>query len=328
MGYKKIFLSLILLHTILFIGTSGYMVMEDLSIFEALWLTIVSVLTIGYGDLVPQTTGGKWLTLIIIPLAIGLATYMLAQFAGAIISGKLSNEMRRRKMTRDIEHLHDHVIICGYGRVGQQVYQQLNKEDKSIVIIDYDEATIEHLPENVLHVLGNATVDEILKKAGIERAKGIIITLPSDADNVFITLTAKGMNSDLYAIARAERDQSAQKMYRAGADYVTNTSNIGGRQMATAMTKPMSVDYMETILYGLDTEDHIEEVLIEEGSSLIDRTVKEVRDKYRVTIFAIKRDEEVISNPEDSTDLKADDLLIVFASDKQIHRLRTHSTNK
>lgn len=330
MEYKKIFLSLILLHTILFIGITGYMVMENLSFFEAIWLTIVSVMTIGYGDLVPQTTGGRWLTVIIIPLAVGLATYMLAQFAGAIISGRLSNEMRKRKMTRNVQHLNDHIILCGYGRVGKQVYLQLQKEDKSVVVIDKDEMVLEKISDSALHVHGNATEDEVLLRAGIERAKGVIITLPDDADNVFITLTVKGLNAEVHTVARAEKDYSEEKLYRAGADYVINTSNIGGNQMATAISKPKSVEYIENILHGFNSKERIEELLIDPESPLIDYSVEEMKNEFGVNTFAIKRREEVISNPPLKEKVENGDLLIVFATSEQFHNLqdKAHTTKK
>ncbi|KHE67127.1 TrkA family potassium uptake protein, partial [Halobacillus sp. BBL2006] len=212
MEYRKIVVSMVLLHIIILMGIFGYMLIEGLDFFDSLWLTIVSVLTIGYGDISPETIGGKLLTLFLIPSAIGLTTYMLAQLAGAIIGGKLSSEVRKKRMSLKIQDLHQHIILCGYGRVGQQVFQQLRNDKQPLVIIEMDEEVIDHIPEDTLYIKGNATEDRVLLQSGIDRAKGVIVTLPDDADNVFITLTVKGMNSDIYTVVRAERDFSEEKL--------------------------------------------------------------------------------------------------------------------
>lgn len=322
MEYRKIVVSIILLHILISLGIFGYMFFEQLAFFDSLWLTIVSVLTIGYGDISPESTGGKILTLVLIPSAISLTTYMLAQLAGAIIGGKLSSEVRKRRMRLKIQDLHQHIILCGYGRVGQQVFQQLRHENQPLVVIENDENVINELPEDVLYVKGNATEDCVLIQAGVDRAKGMIVTLPDDADNVFITLTVKGMNPSLYTVVRAERDFSEEKLYRAGADKVINTSNIGGKRMATAITKPVSVDYVETILHDTLNDYNIEEIHIPKDSPLLNQTLKEsdIRRIYGVNIVAIKRKDRIISNPEGDETFQENDLLIVFATSEQLKR--------
>ncbi|MGR9050026.1 potassium channel family protein [Halobacillus faecis] len=328
MEYRKIVISIILLHIIIFLGIFGYMIFEDLAFFDSLWLTIVSVLTIGYGDISPESTSGKLLTLVLIPSAIGLTTYMLAQLAGAILGGKLSSEVRKRRMSLKIQDLHQHIILCGYGRVGQQVFQQLRNENKPLVVIESDETVIAQLPENTLYVKGNATEDRVLLQAGVDRAKGMIVTLPDDADNVFITLTVKGMNPALYTVVRAEKDFSEEKLYRAGADKVINTSNIGGKRMATAITKPVSVEYVETILHDPLNDYNIEEIHIPKNSFLLDQTLKEsdIRRIYGVNIVAIKRKDRIISNPEGDETFQENDLLIVFATSEQLKRFEKAAT--
>ncbi|SEA22798.1 voltage-gated potassium channel [Thalassobacillus cyri] len=320
MEKRKITVSLIFLHAIVFLGIIGYMITENLSFFDSLWLAVVSILTIGYGDIAPVTKSGKVMTLILIPIAIGLTTYMLAQFAGAIISGKISSNMRRRKMNQKMENLNDHLIICGYGRVGQQVFHQLHREKHAMVIIERDPEVIKNLPEEVVYVEGNATEDDVLLQAGLERAKGVVVTLPNDADNVFITVTVKGIKPDILTVVRAEREFSEEKLYRAGADKVINTSNIGGKRMATAITKPISVEYVETILHDQSNEYNIEEILVSSTSHLRDKTLKEsrIREEYGINIVAIKRDDQIISNPSAAEELNANDLVIVFGKSTQL----------
>ncbi|SFF78256.1 voltage-gated potassium channel [Halobacillus alkaliphilus] len=322
MDQRKVFVSLFLLQMLVLFGIIGYMLTEQLSFFDALWLAIVSVLTIGYGDISPETTAGKLLTLILIPLAIGLTTYILAQAAGAIISGEFSREMRKRKMNQKIKDLKNHIIICGFGRVGQQVLHQLHKENHSLVVIESDEDVIARLPEGTLFIRGNATEDEILLQAGLERARGVVVTLPDDADNIFITVTVKGIKPDIYTVVRAERNFSEEKLYRAGADKVINTSNIGGKRMATAITKPISVEYVETVLHDQSNDYNIEEILIQSTSLLIGQTLKEarIREEYGVNIVAIKRGPEIINNPSAANTIMEDDLVIVFGTSEQLKR--------
>ncbi|MGP4075981.1 potassium channel family protein [Halobacillus sp. K22] len=327
MDQRKVFISLLLLHMLVILGIIGYMVTEQLSFFDAVWLAVVSVLTIGYGDISPETMAGKLLTLFLIPMAIGLTTYILAQAAGAIISGEFSREMRKRKMNQKIKNLKDHIIICGFGRVGQQVLHQLHKENHSLVVIEADEDVIARLPEGTLFVEGNATEDEILLQAGLERARGVVVTLPDDADNVFITVTVKGVNPDIYTVVRAERNFSEEKLYRAGADKVINTSNIGGKRMATAITKPISVEYVETVLHDQSNDYNIEEIQITPPSLLIGQTLKEarIREEYGVNIVAIKRGPEIINNPDADNAMLEGDLVIVFGTSDQLRRFEEAS---
>lgn len=322
MELKKIGIAILLLQVIILFGVLGYMFTEELNFFEALWLTVVSILTIGYGDLFPVSTSGKLLTVFLIPLAIGLTTYMLAQLAGAVISGKLSNEMRRRRMNRKIDSLRDHVIICGYGRVGQQVLQQLLKENQSIVVIEKNRDVIDTLPSEVLFVEGNATEDTVLMEAGVKQAKGVVVALPNDADNVFITLTVKGLRPSIHTVVRAERKFSEEKLFRAGADKVINTSSIGGKRMAMAMIKPISVEYVDTIFHDKSNDYNIEEILLKPTSILINKSIvdSEIKEKFGVNIVAIKRDGKIMNNPPAKEKLKEDDLLILFGTAQQIKR--------
>lgn len=223
-------------------------------------------------------------------------------------------------MTRKIENLTNHIIICGFGRVGQQVLQQLLKENQSVVIIEKDREVIETLPSGVLFIEGNATEDAVLKQAGLDRANGIVVTLPNDADNVFITLTVRGLNPSLHTVVRAEREFSEEKLYRAGADKVINTSNIGGKRMALAIIKPISVEYVDTVFHDKNNDYNIEEIVINSNSILINKTLaeSEIREKYGVNIVAIKRNNIIINNPSAKEKLIVDDLLILFGTAQQI----------
>jgi len=302
------------------IGTVGYIWTENLSLYDSIWLAAVSILTIGYGDIAPVTPQGKIFTLIIIPIAIGLVTYILAQFASSIINGNLAKEVKNRIMEKKINKLNGHIIICGYGRVGRQVVSQLHHEKKQLVIIEKNKDVMESIPHNFLYISGDAKEEQTLLDAGLETAGSIILTLPNDADNLFITLTAKGMNSSIQVITRAENEHSEKLLYQAGVDKVINTSNIGGKRMAMSVLKPHSVEYLDTLLHNADVAYSLEEIKVSDNSPLINSTLKEsqIRELYGVSIVAIKRKNFIISNPNADELIQADDLIIVFGTEDQL----------
>lgn len=307
------------------VGTFGYEWTEGLKLSDAAWLAAVSILTIGYGDIAPITIQGKIFTLIIIPVAIALVTYILAQFAGSIIDGRLATEVKKRMMEQKIMKLRHHIIICGFGRVGEQVVSQLKHEHKPFVIIEKNKEALEELSNKYLYVVGDAKEEETLLNAGVKNASAIILTSPNDADNVFITLTAKEINVHIVAISKAESDHSEKILYRAGVDRVINTSNIGGRRMAMSVLKPHSVEYIDTLLHNDDVAFSLEEVKISENSRLMNLSLKEaqVRELYGVSIVAIKRQGHVISNPSADERIQMNDIMIVFGAEDQLKRFES-----
>lgn len=315
--FRQLIYALIGMVIIIVVGTVGYQYYENLSLFDALWMTVITLLTVGYGDAIPRTFEGQVFTILIVPFGIGLVTYVLGAFVASMIEGELFRVLGRKHMNRKINRLTQHVIVCGYGRVGQQVVAQLEREGTPCVVIEKD---LDELSDDVLYINGDATQDDVLVQAGINRAAGLLLTLPHDADNVFITLTARGLSDDLTIVARTERLETEKKLRRAGADKVINPSNIGGRRMAMSMLKPMSVDYVESILHAKNVSFNIEEVLIDEQASLVGETIRSsrIREKYGVTIVALKRDDEIISNPDPDALLYAGDLLLLFGEEDQV----------
>lgn len=320
MYIRKMIIAAIFLLLTMVIGTLGYMWTEKLNLFNSIWLAAVSILTIGYGDIKPVTLQGKIFTLIIIPIAIGIVTYILAQFASSIMDGNLAREVKRKIMDKKINKLSHHIIICGYGRVGKQVVSQLQYEKIPFVIIEQKAEVLDSLPDNFFYCSGDAKEEQILMESGIEKASSIILTLPDDADNLFITLTAKGLNSSILTISRAENDHSEKLLYQAGVDKVVNTSNIGGKRMAMSVLKPHSVDYVDTLLHNNDMSFSLEEIKIKGNSPLVNSSLRDskIRELYGVSILAIKRNKVVISNPKADEQIQADDLIIVFGDEKQL----------
>lgn len=326
---RKLIIPVLFLVLTIIIGTLGYIWTEDLSLYDSIWLAAVSILTIGYGDIAPVTPQGKIFTLIIIPIAIGLVTYILAQFASSIIDGNLAREVKKRMIDKKIKKLSNHIIICGYGRVGRQVVSQLQHENKQLVIIEKNKDVMESLPNIFLYISGDAKEEQILHDAGIETAGSIILTLPNDADNLFITLTAMGMHSNIQVISRAENDHSEKLLYQAGVNKVINTSNIGGKRMAMSVLKPHSVDYVDTLLHNDDVAYSLEEIKVSGNSPLINTSLKEaqIRELYGVSIVAIKRKNIVISNPDAGERIQAGDLMIVFGAEDQLKTFEQYITN-
>lgn len=319
--YRQLTLATIAILVVIAAGTLGFWLVEPLDLFDSLWMTVITLLTVGYGDLVPQTTAGRIFAMTLTPIGVIIAGYAIGAVTTVMLDEKISGTFRRHRMEKAIEKLDGHVIICGIGRVGFQVMNQLLQENKQIVIVDIRAASkLKEMP-NILYIEGNATEDEILYKAGIKNAEGLITTLPEDADNVFVTLTAKGINPAIKVVARAERAQSEDKLRRAGADKVINPANLGGRRLAMSMLRPFSVDYVDMVLHDHHEDFGIEEIVLSEGSVFAGRSIMEcrIRETYGVTIVALMHPgERLIHNPNADEKMLPGDLLIVFGTDTQL----------
>ncbi|WLR51956.1 potassium channel protein [Bacillus tianshenii] len=320
--YRQVIAAFVGVTAVMLIGTIGFHYLEGMTFFDSLWLTVITVLTVGYGDLSPQTTAGKTFTLFLVPLGVGVATYGVGSFGALILEGRLKNTFGRKRMDKKIHQLEGHVIVCGIGRVGRQVLKQLERQDIEFVIVDRDEELLERYRHGHLYVTGDATRDDILKKAGIEQASGLIATLPADAENVFITLTAKGLNPKIKVVSRIDREESEEKLFRAGADQVVNTSSIGGSRMALSLMKPNSVEYMDVLFETGNKQYSVEEIIIEEQSIIVGKTLGDsnIRDEHGVTIVAIKRGDEILTHPSSDDRLLAGDLVIVFGARTDLDR--------
>lgn len=319
--YRQLTLATIAILVVVAAGTLGFWLFEPLNWFDALWMTVITLMTVGYGDVVPQTTVGRIFAMTLTPIGVIIAGYAIGVVTSIILDDKISGTFRRHRMEKAIGKLNGHVIICGIGRVGLQVMNQLLQENKRIVIVDIQASGKLKETPNILYIEGNATEDEVLYKAGIENAEGLITTLPEDADNVFVTLTAKGINPAIKVVARAERSESEDKLRRAGADKVINPSNIGGRRLAMSILRPFSVDYVDMVLHDHHADFGIEEIVLSDASVFVGRSLREskIRENYGVTIVAIMHPgETLIHNPKADETMQPGDLLIVFGTDAQL----------
>ncbi|OZI12167.1 potassium channel protein [Bacillaceae bacterium SAS-127] len=320
--YQHLINSIVAMSAMCIIGMIGFSYFENLNLFDALWLTIITVLTVGYGDTIPVTHNGKVFALVIIPISVGIVSYAIGAVASLVVEGELSTSMRERKMKNKIDQLENHIIVCGLGRVGEQVleYVRGRQEMQAVFIDQQEEALHKALQADEFFIVGDATEDDILKSAGIERASTLVATLPSDADNVFITLTAKGINPDIYIVSRAQREATATKLKTAGAAKVINPSSIGGKQMVMSILKPLSVRYMDLVLSADHQEYSIEEVLVQSDSPFVGQSLKtlDIRNVYHVTIVAILRNGYLVGTPKSDEKFQPHDKIIVFGAEENL----------
>lgn len=309
---RQLCIAVICMCFVVVLGTIGFMVIEEISMFQAFWMTMITVLTVGYGDAVPLTQAGKVFALLIIPVGVGIVTYAIGVVAAMIIEGNLFHAVRRKKMDKQIAELQGHIIVCGCGRVGLQVVHELQEKNIPFVVVDKEEALLEK--EKFIYIQGDATEDQVLHKAGITKAVGLVAIVANDAENVFITLTARGLNDAIKIVARAEKPETEEKLRRAGANKVINPSSMAGIHIAKGIANPLTVHYIDAVLYGTEQSFAIEEVQMGEGSLLIGKTLIEsnIRNQFDVTILAILRDGNVIHNPTGQEKLQEHDMIIVF----------------
>ena len=300
---------------VLVAGVVGYMVLEGLSFFDALYMTVVTVGTVGYGDIVPKTDVGRAFTMVLIIAGVGMTYYTLTFLIGLAVEGQLKNILGRRGMNRKIAALKNHIIVCGAGRVGSNVIQRLRHEADEFVVIESDQTVYDQLVEDkVLAVHGDATRDEVLQFAGLCAAKGVITTLSHDADNVYVTLTAKSLNPNVVIVARAERPEAEEKLRRAGAGTVIFPSVMGGRQMVSAITRPVIMDFVENVFYNQELHLDIAEIAVAARSPLAGRTLAAsgIKDRFDSIVVAVKRGDQLITTPDAGLTLSGGDIMIVI----------------
>lgn len=314
---RKMIISAAAVLGIIIIGTLGFAFLEDWSIFNSFWMTVVSITTTGYGDLVPATRVGKIFTMALLLCGIGLVLYAMSIFVSAIIENQISKFKQRDKMMDAIKRLENHVIVCGAGRVGINAAHVLKNYKVPFVLIDIKEDLAEKAAEEgYLIMLGDATSDEVLINAGIHRAQGIVCALSEDAHNVFGVLTARALNPSLKIVARAVEPETVPKLHRAGANKVILPTQSGGYQMAMAMIKPAAVEMVNTLFTSRHLEVQIEEVEIAESSRIANQPINVAfnREDNNVIVVAIIRDEKVILNPRSKDIILAGDTLVLIGS--------------
>ncbi len=305
-------------------GVIGYMTIEDWSFLDALYMTIITMTTVGYQEVHALSNAGRIFTIILIISGVGVMLYALTTMVQYLVEGEIRDLLGSRRMKDKIAKLKDHIILCGYGQMGREVARSLQNEGVPFVIIDASqEAIARAASDGYPHVLGNATSDDILNEARIQQARGLVAAVGNDADNIFITLSAKGLHPGLFVVARACAEDADSKLKRAGADRVILPLVLAGRRLAMLAVRPLVVDFIDTAMHSRDRDLVLEDVKVGPGSPVAGTTLGEGRSQCggAVVLAVKKKDGSLIANPPDETLLELGDELVVVGTRLQLRTL-------
>jgi voltage-gated potassium channel len=322
---RRLYFSIAALISIIALGTLGYSLIEGWQTFDALYMTVITLATVGFKEVHELSPEGKAFTIILIICGTGIIAYTLSSLLQFTLEGQLRKILGRKKVESRISKLRDHYIICGFGRIGHLICREFQSRPMPFVVVEKDPHHIERLDrEGYLYVEGDATDDETLLAAGIERARGLITAVTSDTDNVYITLTARGLNPKLFILARAGEEGSEKKLMRAGASKVISPYTIGATRMAQAILRPSVVDFIEIATASEHLELQIEEIAISADSVLAGKSLVDsgVRQSMGIIIVGIKQtDGQMIFNPPPGKVIEPDSVLIILGQRKSISQL-------
>jgi voltage-gated potassium channel len=307
---------------ILAAGTVGYVIL-GFGVLDALYQTVVNVTTVGLGPVRPLDAAGKAFTIALVLVGVGTALYTFSAVLEVLIEGHMRELMRRRRMDRDIGRMRNHVIVCGWGRVGREVARYLATSGHELVVVDRSPERLTDVPYPT--VLGDVTEDRTLEEAGIGRAATLVAALETDADNLYVTLASRTIDPDLQIIARARNESSEPKLLRAGADRVVNPQQLGGGRMAALVTQPHVVDFMDVVMHDGTLEFRLGEIAVTTRSPLTGNTLAKARvhDNTGALVLAIRRpDDSFVTNPSAETRIEVGDVLISVGTAEQLDSLR------
>jgi voltage-gated potassium channel len=318
-------ISIFVLLMLVSVGTSGFMVIERWRFLDALYMTVITLGTVGFKEIHDLSDHGKIFTMLLIVVGVSVLGYIVGSLAQIMFEGQIQRIMGRKRVEKMIDALKDHYIICGFGRIGSLICKEFKANDLKFVIVEKSIETIEKLDEEgYLHMRGDATLDETLLKAGIKRATGLISVVTSDTENVYITLTARGLNPDLYILARSGEEGSDIKLKRAGANKVVSPYIIGGSRMAQSVLRPNVVDFIEIATGSEHMDLQMEEISIPEHSAFAGETLVSsgFRKEIGVIIVGIKKSHgKMVFNPHSQAKIEGGDTLIVLGEPLSIAKL-------
>ena len=323
---KRIVISIIALIIIYFLGSIGYMIIEDMNFLDALFMTTITITTVGYGVIKKLSTAGMIYTIILIITGTGTAAYILINIIDFLLSEFLMGRIEKRRTVKMISKLKDHYIICGMGKVGFEIAKELRKNNVNFLVIDNADTPIEICKENNWpYIQGDASNDEILLDAGIKIAKGLFAALDTDSENVYITLSAKSLNPSIFIVARATVQETIGKLEKAGADRVLSPQILGGRRMAAMALQPSVCDFLDSAMRAEDIEIRLAEIEVSPKSKILDMSIKEASEKYKLNtliISIVEKDKKIsISKASAGTKLKVGQKLIAIGTKEQIQNL-------
>ncbi len=323
---KELIIGAIALFGVALIGTLWYRLVEGWSWSDAAYMTVITLATVGYGETNPLGNRGRLFTISLILMGVITIGYIVNRFTEALIQGYFQEGIRLRQRRRLLDTLSDHYILCGFGRTGRQIALEFQAEGISFVALDSRIEQVEEAQElGYVAVQGDATLDDTLLRVGIERSICLVSALPSDAENLYTVLSAKTLNPNIRAIARASTEEALKKLKRAGADAVVSPYITGGRRMAAAALRPQVLDFMDGILTGSDRSFYMEEFLLDPQTSfVVGKTLKEarLRSQSGALVLAIRREDgKLIAGPTGDTRLLPGDTLICLGTADQLRKL-------
>lgn len=323
----KLYISIYLLLIVIAIGVSGYMLLSGDSFIDSLYMTIITMTTVGFGEIHPLTGYEKLFTIFLILISIVVYGYSVTALTEYLANGKILELLKYKKVQQKIQKLKNHTVVCGYGRNGKQAVKKLSNFKMPCVVIEKDKELLAELERNnILFIEGDATDDEALEKASLENAKSLITALPSDADNLFVVLSARQLNEEMIIISRASNESSYNKLKIAGATNIIMPDKIGGMHMASLVVTPDLVEFVDRLTILDESSPNLEEISINDlPSELLNKTILDLdlRNTTGCTVIGFKtKDDEYVINPEASTVLTPDSNLIVLGRPNQIQKLR------
>jgi voltage-gated potassium channel len=326
MDSRKLRYSLMMLAALIAFGTIGYYFFEHMPIFDAFYMTIITISTVGFSEIVPLTKVGRSITVVIIILGISVGTYTVGIIVQWLVGGELQKIFGRRKLQKQIADLKNHFIICGFGRIVHIICKELFEDSIKFVVIEQDSAVIEELISlKYLCLEMDATSEDALLAGGIMNARGLVTAVNSDANNVFITLTAKGLRPDIFVLARYSEERNEEKLIKAGATRVVSPYLIGARRMAHVLKRPTVVDFLDIATMGNHLGLIMEEAEVGQKSDFIGKNLIEsrLRQEFGVIIVAIKKGSgQMVFNPVPSEKLEAGDVIVVIGQKEDLKRMR------
>ena len=314
-------MGVVALVAVMTLGTVGYIAF-GFGFLDAVYQTVTTVTTVGFREVRPLTSGARVFTIVLILVGVGTALYTLGVLIETLFEGQMRGVFRRRRMERHIDGMKDHVVICGWGRVGRVIARELLAAGQEHVVIEMDPERIEDATAPM--VLGDATEDSVLEQAGVRRARALVAALDTDADNLFVTLSARNLGPKLFIVSRVRTEENEEKMRRAGADRIINPQSIGGVRAAAFLLQPHVTEFLDVVMHDRDIEFRLEEVDVPADSPFAGMTIRDtqIREQTGALVLALREPNAAfITNPAPEHVIKGGQVLIAIGTKAELQAL-------